>query len=270
MTLRLVFSMFLATAFALGCEDDDDSGYLLDGGADGGGGEFDGPNRGFGGRDEDDDSPSDGPAVDSDPAFPDTPPPVPPESPESTDCGSLSCRDVLVGDIVVPPCCPEGPEDVCGLELSVVAGFMPVRGECVAVEQPGNLDPSCPDVLFDDPTERRSLPGCCTAQGVCGVMADLSLLSDFGCVPAVDLLAASSEPPEACTPELQEPEPEASNETGPDAGFDAGEASDAGDAPSADTDASVSEPSDAGVDPREVTDAAAVHSTEDAASDGGS
>jgi hypothetical protein len=149
-----------------------------------------------------------------------------------TQCGEVSCRDVLVGDIVVPPCCPQGTDDQCGLDLDAVSEFMPVRGDCVRIDQPGNLDSSCPEVLFDDPTERRDLPGCCTPEGSCGVMADLSLLADFGCVDPSELLLASSEPPESCTPDLPEPEPEpvAPDDAGSDAGSEpvsAGEDADA-------------------------------------------
>jgi hypothetical protein len=157
----------------------------------------------------------------------------------------VDCRDALVGDIVVSPCCPGGTQDQCGLDLSRVAEFMPLRAECVGIDQPGNLDSSCPDVLFDDPTERRELPGCCTASGRGGGMADLSLLADFGCLLADELLLASSEEPTSCSPDRPEPEPEPEPEPTQEPEPDADE--DGGAPPDPDRmDASVPEPSDAG------------------------
>lgn len=223
MTARIAYLIPLVAAFLAACEEDDDSGYLADAGADGGASDEARPDF-----DRFDDNDDESPGSDQDPAFPDLPEAVPPEAPELTTCGEATCRDVLVGDMVVPPCCPEGSSDRCGLDLSLVSGFMPVVDECVEIDQPGNLDSACPGVLFDDPTERRDLPGCCTPEGTCGVWADLSLLADFGCVEPSELLLVSVET-ETCTPESPEPDDDtgstADDDAGPVVRADAGPAS---------------------------------------------
>lgn len=170
-----------------------------------------GPRGPFGGTSDPEPNPNDGPRRNPEPEGDPKPLPaaVPAELPETRACGDLSCRDVLVGDILVPPCCPDTAEPSCGLELEPVTGFMPLQAGCAALEQPGNRDTSCPDVFFNDPTELRELPGCCTPEGTCGVVANLSLLSDFGCVdPRSFLLGAPQGDLQPCTPKLPEPEPE--------------------------------------------------------------
>jgi hypothetical protein len=120
------------------------------------------------------------------------PPAVPVEGPETELCGDTNCRDRLVGDIVVEPCCVNG--DSCGLDVSAVSGFMPVSGGCVALDQPGSTDPACPSVYFDDVANPRQLAGCCRPDGVCGVVADLSdTLANFGCVDPNEFLAGRGE-----------------------------------------------------------------------------
>jgi hypothetical protein len=164
------------------------------------------------------------------------------EPPTTTTCGGATCRDVLVGDIVVSPCCPDGSDGACGLDLSDVDGFMPVTDQCVALDQPGNEDESCPTVYFDDPVAPQELPGCCMPKGVCGVVADLPLLADFGCVDPRDLLSGTrggndsddgiaDDPddggppldPVEPEPNMSEPEPDASDlDGGPATASDAG------------------------------------------------
>src|SRR5687767_9779435 len=56
----------------------------------------------------------------NEPAPVNLPPAQPVDDATRTQCGEVSCRDVLVGDIVVPPCCPGGATDRCGLNLTVV------------------------------------------------------------------------------------------------------------------------------------------------------
>lgn len=126
------------------------------------------------------------------PPVPNLPPAVPVEGPQTELCGSTSCRDRLIGDIVVEPCCVNG--DRCGLGLSAVSGFLPVNGECVALEQPGSPDAACPSVYFDEVANPRELVGCCRPDGVCGVVADLSdTLANFGCVDPNQFLSGRGE-----------------------------------------------------------------------------
>lgn len=120
------------------------------------------------------------------------PPAVPVEGPETQTCGNTTCRDRLVGDIVVEPCCVNG--DGCGLDLDAVSGFMPVTNGCVELDQPGSNDTSCPSVYFDDIVNPRELVGCCRPDGVCGVVADLSdTLANFGCVDPNEFLSGRGE-----------------------------------------------------------------------------
>jgi hypothetical protein len=80
------------------------------------------------------------------------------------------------------------------LNLSAVTGFMPVSGGCVALEQPGSTDATCPSVHFDDVADPRELTGCCRPDGVCGVVADLSnTLANFGCVDPNEFLTGRGE-----------------------------------------------------------------------------
>lgn len=148
--------------------------------------------------DDDDDNDGDDNQETSNPPI-DLPPAVPVPDPFRTECGDVTCRDTLVGDIVVQPCCPSEASDRCGLDLDAVSGFMSLQGGCTELEKPGKLDPVCPSVFLDDAVNPRELAGCCNAQGQCGVMADLSdLLANFGCVDPDTFIAgrAPASPPE--------------------------------------------------------------------------
>lgn len=115
------------------------------------------------------------------------PPAVPVVGPDTVQCGNATCRDRLVGDIEVEPCCVN---DECGLDLGAVSAFMPVQSGCAALEQPGSVDATCPSVHYDDGVAPRELAGCCRPDGVCGVVADLSdTVADFGCVDPVEFLS---------------------------------------------------------------------------------
>jgi hypothetical protein len=146
---------------------------------------------------DDDDRDDDDTAETSNPPIA-LPPAVPVPDPERTQCGDMACRDTLVGDIVVQPCCPSEATDRCGLDLNAVTGFMSLQGGCTELEKPGQLDPVCPSVFLDDAVNPRELAGCCNAQAQCGVMADLSdLLANFGCVDPDTFIAgrAPASPP---------------------------------------------------------------------------
>lgn len=246
--------LFLVATLSLSaCDDDDDDDgtvFAMEAGAPTGVVQtpepFGNNPRGPGRNEQDDDS-----APDS------LPPPVPVEPPSTTTCGDATCRDALVGDIVVSPCCAGGDVGACGLDLSDVDAFMPVTDQCVALDQPGNEDESCPTVYFDDPVAPQELPGCCMPEGLCGVIADLPLLADFGCVDPRELLSTNGggndqggdneqggensdapdgggplENPEEPEPNVSAPQPDASTlDGGPPGASDAGlSPSDAGDA----------------------------------------
>jgi hypothetical protein len=193
MIVRSSLVALLVGVVVCGCGDDD-SGGTQPAPSSSASGPMGGPNF------DDDDNPSgdddDNPFGDDEDetAVDPLPPAELPEPPTTTTCGQSECRDVLVGDIVVAPCCPAGAEDRCGLDLSAVSEFMPLQGECVELEQPGEEDESCPSVLFADVVEMRELPGCCMPEGLCGVVANFSLLADFGCVDPRTLLLGGDEP----------------------------------------------------------------------------
>jgi hypothetical protein len=195
---HLLSSLLLPLALLLvSCAEDDpapisstpDSGETPNQGSNNPGDSFDRDDN----RDDDDNDDVNSPAPVN------LPPAQPVDDATRTQCGDASCRDVLVGDIIVPPCCPEGATDRCGLNLAVVEPFMALQGSCVELEQPGTQDGTCPMVLFDDPVSPKELAGCCMPEGLCGVMADLSdLLADFGCVDPRGFLAgrAPASPPD--------------------------------------------------------------------------
>ncbi len=199
--LLLVITPFIAAA----CGDDDGSDETAEVGSAGpdrpNGSSSDNPepfNTGRGSRNRNNNTPS--------PAS--LPAAQPIDDPNTTVCGAVTCRDVLVGDIVVEPCCPD-EKNTCGLDLDRVSEFMSVTPACVALEQPGNDDSDCPDVYFDDAVDPRQLSGCCMESGKCGVAADFTtLLANFGCVDPRAFLTAGDVPQQlaSCTP--SEPSPE--------------------------------------------------------------
>jgi len=122
--------------------------------------------------------------------------------PQTTQCGETLCRDVLLGDIVISPCCASAEREACGLDLTPVE-YLPIRDGCAELRQQGTRDPSCPAITFDDPVAPMDLPGCCMPSGECGVAADIELLGDFGCVDPRDFLTDAMNVPDqlpSCVP----------------------------------------------------------------------
>jgi len=122
-------------------------------------------------------------------------------------CGGEPC--VTPPDLgpTAEPCCATG--DLCG---SVVYWLFPA---CVALDQPGELDPSCPTVSVAG----ELLAGCCTETGRCGLVRP-----GFGCVDPSEI----GGPPGPTCPIT----------------FDAGDAGD----PDVPTDGGAVAPADAGAD----------------------
>jgi hypothetical protein len=110
---------------------------------------------------------------------------VPP--PASTPTLSITCGDTLcelpmeVASLGVQPCCTD--DDACG-ELTPLA-----PGSCLAIGQPGGLDPTCPDYEIMGFT---TWPGCCAPGGQCGAYS--AGASGLGCVPNGDL----GQPEQSC------------------------------------------------------------------------
>ena len=94
-----------------------------------------------------------------------------PAPPASCDLGSCDPAPSLPVPIPIESCC-DG--DKCGLDI---AG----QG-CLERDQPGEIDPDCPDVdlsaIFPAPFPLPPLPGCCRPDGTCGGFEDTV---GFGC-----------------------------------------------------------------------------------------
>jgi hypothetical protein len=80
-------------------------------------------------------------------------------------CGGQPCPPAPGG--FAQPCCTFGDE--CGVQI----GFL--GGECQPFDQPGVLDPDCPDLNLMG----FNLDGCCRSDGICGVM---DTFLGLGCV----------------------------------------------------------------------------------------
>jgi hypothetical protein len=137
--------------------------------------------------------------------------PVTPETnnlppPQTMQCGEALCRDVLLGDIHLPPCCADAEREACGYDLAPI-DYLPVQDGCKELRQPGTIDQDCPGMAFDDPVAPMDLPGCCMPSGQCGVVADILLVGNFGCVDPREFLTDVMNVPDdlpACVPVLVE------------------------------------------------------------------
>jgi hypothetical protein len=127
-------------------------------------------------------------------------------------CGTKTCNAIAVpgagtGYQSIPPCCPDGTDNVCGIDTS----FLSVVGEsfaqtCQALAQPGPDDPSCPESTkteveagaFSFPVQ---FAGCCrAATGTCGFDVDEIagglVTIGLGCVDSQPFLEGGA--PKAC------------------------------------------------------------------------
>jgi hypothetical protein len=85
----------------------------------------------------------------------------------TSSCGSEQCPPTPAS--VVAGCCTSGPDPQCGFDLG--------DGTCTEADQPGQIDPACPD--YYDPTHDVTYEGCCTPGGHCGYVEQFIGL---GCV----------------------------------------------------------------------------------------
>jgi hypothetical protein len=97
----------------------------------------------------------------------------------NVDCGATRCDPVppSIERLGVASCCAAANQ--CG--LSIVTS-------CIAPDQPGGLDPSCPDVTL--PGTTTTLRGCCGADSRCGA---LDTFMGLGCIAGADLGEADAE-----------------------------------------------------------------------------
>lgn len=103
---------------------------------------------------------------DSAPANDDTDPPA---SPEPVACGEVDCPVPAFGS----SCCTRRADvrnmsaleaGKCGIDLSEALGGDPI---CVELEQPGDLDESCPNLELEG---APPMMGCCSSFGICGAL----------------------------------------------------------------------------------------------------
>jgi len=122
-------------------------------------------------------------------------------------CGTAMCSPFDDPDLgTLTACCAPGETNACGLS------FM---GICFTTT-PGTSNPLCPDVTLPTQTGGMvTLPGCCTATGVCGG----ELGTPLGCNP---LTPFTGQPGAPCGGDAGQPPPPA------DSGADVGPPSDAG------------------------------------------
>jgi hypothetical protein len=92
-------------------------------------------------------------------------------------CGTERCtgRTVSISGATVPwsPCCVLGKRSTCGLSEGPLG--------CTELNQPGKLDPECPDL----PTVVGPLAGCCQPSGSC---SGLDNIVGFGCAQFLPFL----------------------------------------------------------------------------------
>jgi len=90
-----------------------------------------------------------------------------------TFCGGQLCTDVRVAGLTLSACCPGPSPNACGIQTAQLDPVVPIPPGCVAKNQPGRLDPSCPSL------QTGGLSGCCRPDGLCGI--DYSVI-ELGCV----------------------------------------------------------------------------------------
>ena len=87
-------------------------------------------------------------------------------------CSGMMCSAVMSAQGMLPPCCDTDSGNACGATVGMA-------GECEAINQPGDLDLSCPDAMSVLGTP---VPGCCKPDNKCGVRS----MTLNGCVERTD------------------------------------------------------------------------------------
>jgi len=115
-------------------------------------------------------------------------------------CAS-QCPENPFDEELLPRCCT--PEGKCGYRtdnVHIIASGVEGPGECVEGSQPGSLDDSCSawwdyydlerDHGYSSAADDTVMPGCCLADGVCGVLTSATRNGGatydfgFGCLPS--------------------------------------------------------------------------------------
>lgn len=117
-------------------------------------------------------------------------------------CGDLTCEavELLPGYDPIEACCTA--DNQCGLDGSRFEDYgADFADPCQARNQPGVLDPTCPDTgtIQTEAGLSFSFKGCCTAESRCGYMVDdvANIITlGLGCVGAEPFLEGGT--PKAC------------------------------------------------------------------------
>jgi hypothetical protein len=124
---------------------------------------------------------------------------------EAIECGGKTCEPLdldLLGQGAIAACC--AGKNACGLDASGLAAYgVRFDDTCQARDQPGVLDPGCPDGSTTVPNTGLvlSFKGCCRPTGRCGYMLDKVagvIEIGLGCVESEPFL--DGETPESCDP----------------------------------------------------------------------
>ncbi|MES1189031.1 MAG: hypothetical protein ABUL60_34770 [Myxococcales bacterium] len=124
------------------------------------------------------------------------------QTPQTQACGVSMCNSAAVGPLFVDPCCAG---EACGLDTSGLALLgIPFQDRCQALDQPGDVDPSCPTsagstVPVPLGGQTIMLPvngfaGCCREDGKCGVVANDIVSPLIGTVATLGLGCVDSAP----------------------------------------------------------------------------
>jgi hypothetical protein len=108
-------------------------------------------------------------------------------------CGRATCEGVVIPVVnqMLSACCPPDTLNTCGLDVSLLSAIgFDLPEPCQARDQPGNSDPSCPNLsqMLEVPGVGPTpidLSGCCRAEtGTCGYVADRILVLEpgLGCI----------------------------------------------------------------------------------------
>ena len=114
----------------------------------------------------------------------------------------LECPDIDVAGLITLTGCCSLEANRCGVDTTPGVGMVPVAAGCMELEQPGDLDATCPTYL----AERTAvgdveLAGCRRERtGLCGTMVDYTMNGlpiNFGCVDPATLedLPPPQQPP---------------------------------------------------------------------------
>lgn len=105
-------------------------------------------------------------------------------------CGAATCQpEDFRGITTLHACCTK--DSACGLDLGPAQKYVAAPDGCVARDNPGVADSTCPS--YDAPSLGQ-LAGCCRSDHTCGVFVQLSSSLNLGCVAAAGFADEAGSP----------------------------------------------------------------------------